>query len=251
MIRVLTFLMAAVMLAASPGVRADDGGPKAVIARAIKAQGGQEFLTQHPAARSRNTGKITLPGVGEAEFSQQVAYMVPDRFKDSLELTVAGNKIAVNTLVNGETVSIEVNGKMVPVDDRVKAAQKDARHMMKVARLVALATEKGYDLASAGEAKVGDKTTVGVRVSAKGEKDINLYFDKETGLLAKLEFRTTDSTTGNEITEERIVTEYQKGKDGQPVPKKVVVKHDGKMFLDADVLEMTYLEKIDESEFKK
>ena len=42
-----------------------------------------------------------------------------------------------------------------------------------------------------------------------------------------------------------------KNKDGIPFPKKVLVKHDGKTFLEAEMVESTMLEAIDEAEFKK
>ena len=48
-----------------------------------------------------------------------------------------------------------------------------------------------------------------MRVSVKDKKDVSLYFDKETGLLAKMEYRGSDPGTGKEINEERIITEYE------------------------------------------
>jgi hypothetical protein len=132
----------------------------------------------------------------------------------------------------------------------VKDAMKDVGHVMEVARLVTL-KDKAYELSTIGEDKVDGKKVVGVRVSKKGQKDVSVYFDKETGLIAKVEFRTTDQMTGNEVTEERIPSDYAKNKDGVPVPKKVVVKRDGKTFLEAEVLEVKYFEKLDDSEFKK
>ena len=57
--------------------------------------------------------------------------------------------------------------------------------------------------------------------------------------------------TGNEMTEERIVQEYQKSPEGLPAPKKLVVKRDGKDYLTAEVLEFKFLEKLDDSEFTK
>jgi hypothetical protein len=47
------------------------------------------------------------------------------------------------------------------------------------------------------------------------------------------------------------VKEYEKNKDGIPLAKKVLIKHDGKTFLEAEVLEIKYFEKLDDSEFKK
>ncbi len=231
------------------GARADDES-RAVIEKAIKAHGGEELLTKNKATRSKNKGTITLPGVGEVPFEQETAVMLPDRLRDAMVLTIGGRQVSTLTLVDGDKVSIEVNGKAIDTPEAAKTALADARHMMKVARLVTLLREKGFELNTIGEDKVEDKPVVGVRVSMKEKKDISLYFDKKTHLLAKVEHRTTD-TTGNEISEERIVREYQKNKAGVNLPKKVIVKRDGKTFLEAEFLETQMLEKIDASEFKK
>lgn len=252
MSRVLRPLLSAVMLVAvAPGLRAADDDPKAIIARAIKAHGGEEFLTKNQAAKAQNKGKINVSGIGEAEFTQDVQYMLPDKLKDNLELSIAGQKITVATVMNGDKLSIEAAGKEVPITDDIKKAMSDAVNMMKMARLAPLLKDKKYELTLFGEAKVEDKPAVGVRVSAKGQKDITLFFDTKTGLLVKIEHRTVEPGTGNEVGEERIILEYKTDKDGIPLPKKVLVKHDGKTFIEAESVEFAYLEKIDDSEFKK
>jgi hypothetical protein len=245
-----TSLSTAVLLAFAPGARAADDNPKDIIAKAIKAHGGEESLTKHKAAQLKSKGKIDIPGVGEVDFTQEAAYMLPDKFKDVMELKVGGNTITVITLINGDKVSIEAGGMEVKLDDKVKDAVKDTGHMIEIARLVTL-KDKKYELNIIGEDKVEGKKVVGVRVSAKGHNDVSVYFDKETGLLAKVEHRTVDPASGNEINEERIVGGYEKNKDGVPVAKKVLIKRDGKKFLEAEVTEMKYFEKLDDSEFKK
>lgn len=238
----------AVLFGTAPAKAADE--PKDIIEKAIKAHGGADVLLKYKATQAKNKGKIDIPGVGEVEFTQENATMQPDKLKESLELTVAGQKVSVLTLVNGDKAVIEVNGKEIDIPDAAKDALKDLGYMMKVGRLSAL-TGKEFELSTIGEDKVEGKAVVGVRVSSKGHKDINLYFDKKTNLLAKVEHRTADAMSGNEVTEERIITEYGKTKDGVPIPKKIIVKRDGKQFLEAEVVEMNFLEKLDDSEFKK
>jgi len=45
--------------------------------------------------------------------------------------------------------------------------------------------DKAYTLAPIGEVKVEDRPALGLRVSRKGNRDINLYFDKKTYLRVK------------------------------------------------------------------
>jgi hypothetical protein len=251
MFRPLAMLSTVGLLAFGANLHAADDQPKDVIAKAIKAHGGEEALTKYKAGTSSGKGKITIPGVGEVEFTQESAHMLPDKLKESLEMKVAGQNLSVLTLVNGDKMSIEANGKAIDLDDKMKDALKGVGHMLKVGKLVSLTTEKGYELSLIGEDKVENIPAIGIRVVAKGQKDINIYFDKQTNLLVKLEYRSTDPFTQNEINEERIIAEYSKNKDGIPVPKKVIVKHDSKTFLEIELSDVQYLEKLDESDFKK
>jgi hypothetical protein len=176
--------------------------------------------------------------------------MLPDKYRDGLDLTVMGMDVAIRTYVNGEKVILEVNGQEVDMADKVKAALKDVGHVQDVARLVTL-KDKAYEVSLIGEDKVEGKKVVGIRVAKKGQKDVSLYFDKETHLLAKMEYRGAEPGTDNEVNEERIIKEYEKNADGIPQAKKIVVKHDGKQFLEAEVLEVKQFEKLDDSEFMK
>jgi len=250
MFRPLAMLSTVGLLAFGTSVRAADE-PKDVIVKAIKAHGGEDVLTKNKAGRSSGKGKITIPGVGEVDFTQNSAHMLPDKFRESLEMKVAGQTISVLTLVYGDKFTIEANGKAVDLDDKMKDAIKGVGHMLKIGKLVPLIKEKGYELSLIGEDKVEDKPVVGIRVVAKGQKDVNLYFDKETNLLTKLEYRSTDPFTQNEINEERIIKEYKKNQDGISVPKKVIVKHDSKTFLEIEMSDVQLLEKLEDSDFKK
>jgi hypothetical protein len=240
----------AVLVGISPAVRAADDDPKEIIAKAIKAHGGEEFLTKTRAAKLKSKGKINIPGAGEFEFTQETAYMLPDKYRDGIDFSIMGMNISVRTYVNGDKVILELNGKEIDMADKVKAALKDVGHVQEVARLVPL-KDKAFEVSLIGEDKVEGKKVVGVRVAKKGQKDVSMFFDRETGLLAKLEYRGAEPGTDNEVNEERIVKEYEKNADGIPVAKRIIIKHDGKQFLEAEVLEVNYFDKLDDSEFKK
>jgi hypothetical protein len=243
-------LTLAVLMGGASRAKAADDDPKEIIAKAIKAHGGEAHLTKYKGTKLKAKGKINIPGVGEVEFTQETAYMLPDKYRDGLDLTIMGMNIAIRTIVNGEKVSLEVNGQEVDQAEKVKAAIKDVGHVQEIARLVPL-KDKAYEVSLIGEDKVEGKKVVGIRVTKKGQKDVSAYFDKETGLLAKLEYRGAEPGTDNEVNEERIIKEYEKNADGIPLAKKLIVKHDGKQFLEAEVTEIKQFEKLDDSEFMK
>ncbi len=242
----IAILIGGLLLA--PGARAADDDAKAIITKAIKAQGGEEAQAKYKAGQTKAKGKVEI--LGGIDFTQESAFMLPDKLKETVEMEVMGQKLRVVSIINGSKVSIDANGMEVPISDAIKQTLKDAIHSLKVSRLTTLLKDKDIELSSLGEVKVNDKPALGVRVASKGHKDISLFFDKDTGLLAKVERRTVDPQTGNEITEERIITEYAKT-DGVPTPKKVLINHDGAKHMELEILETKRLEKLDDSEFAK
>jgi hypothetical protein len=244
-------LAAAVVLAFAPGARAADD-PKEIVAKAIKAHGGEEFLTKYKAVQVREKGKITLPGMAETEYSEETSYMLPDKFKQSLEMEIMGMKFVMNALIVGDKVTVEgmVAGQKLDLGDETREAYKDVPYILNVLQFVPLVKDKKYELNLIGEDKVDGKPVVGVRVSAKDQKDISLFFDKTSGLMLKMEHRTK-GPGGAEVVESRLTKEYAKDKDGVPYAKKTLVLHDGKTFIESEAAEHKFLEKLDDSEFKK
>jgi hypothetical protein len=249
---VLPLLSAVLLFGALSPLSAADEDMKAILAKAVEAHGGKDALTKFKASQTKGKGRINLPGVGEVDFNQETASMMPDKFKEVMELDINGMSVRVETLVNGDKISIDAGGMNIPITDDIKKAMKNAQYMMKVGQFVPLVEDKSFQFSSLGEIKVEGKPAVGVLVKSKGNKDLNLYFSKDTGLLVKLEHRTTPPGTEKEVTEERIILEYnKKDKNGLSMPKKVLLKHDGKKFLEIEVIEAKRLEKLDEGVFKK
>ena len=171
--------------------RAADDDPKEIVAKAIKAHGGEEYLAKHQAVQATEKGKINIPGVGEADFSQESAYMLPDKFKHTIEFEAMSLKIRFVAISNGDKVSVDatVNGQAADLGTNLKEAYKTVPVVIRISHLTPLLKDKSYELSLIGEDKVDDKKVVGVRVSKKSQKDVNVYFDKETGLLTKMEYQ--------------------------------------------------------------
>ena len=90
---------------------------------------------------------------------------------------------------------------------------------------------------------------LGVRVTSKDRRYVNLYFDKETNLLIKTEKQVKDDA-GKEVTEEEYFSDYKEEK-GIKHALKFTVKRDGKLFVEGEVTGGQYEEKLDDSTFAK
>jgi outer membrane lipoprotein-sorting protein len=222
--------------------------PQAILDKAVKAHGGKEKLASIKAVQSKTKGKLEVMG-NSIEFTGESAAQLPDKLKEVLHLDFNGMKINQIVVYDGKQGWISTNGMTMDMPESILETIKDTIAVGSVARL-AFVGEKGYEATALGETKVNDRPAVGVKISKKGQKEVNLYFDKETGLLAKTEHRGKDPMNGQEVNEERIITEYQ-DLNGMKTPKKMLVMKDGKKFLEAEIIDMKYPDKLDDSEFAK
>jgi hypothetical protein len=69
-------------------------------------------------------------------------------------------------------------------------------------------------------------------------------------MLVKSESRTLHPMTMQEVPAQSYFKEY-KDVDGRKEPKRLLINLDGQKYLDLEILETKYLDKVDENEFAK
>ncbi len=229
--------------------QAADDEAAAIVNKAIKAHGLNAKDLKEFAYKGTNKGTLHIAGM-DLEFNQEVAIQTPGKFKEVMDFTIMNIKVTVTTVFNGKEGWIKANDKDVPVKGDLLAELKEAAYWMQLSQAMFL-KDKSLKLSLLGEVQVNGKPAVGIKVEKEGKKDIDFYFDKDTGLIAKTQRRARDFQSGQEVLEERIITEYQKYKGGRKIAKKVEVKRDGKKFLEAEVIEANIVDHVDDSEFAK
>jgi len=227
---------------------AGEGDAAVIINKAIKAHFPKGVDTKNGGLRTKSKGTLHIMGL-DLDYTQEVSVQSPDKFKEAMELTIMNNKIVVTTVFNGKEGWIRAGDKDVPVTGEILDELKEAAYSISLMQGLFM-KDKTVKFSVVGDAKVKDKAAVGVRVSREGKKDINLYFDKATHLVTKVEMRKRDLMSGQEVTEERFITEYQDVAD-RKVAKKVEVLRDGKALIEAEVTDVQILPKLDDSEFAK
>ena len=176
------------------------------------------YLSKHTAATVKAKGTIDV--AGGADIVQEISTQLPNKLRDESTITINGMEIKTLTIFDGKKGVLEVNGKKLDLGAKLQDALREAATLLPIATLVPL-RDKAYELSVVGEAQVNGKPAVGIRAAKKGQPDVTLYFDKKSYLLAKTEHRTTDFASGQEQTEERLITEYAKDADGRPTPKRL------------------------------
>ena len=229
-------------------VRADDGAAvQALVDKAVQAQGGRARLERLPAVTGKCKG--TFHGLGAAAaFTGEFAFQGPDRSKFDIEAEADGQKLRLVVVLAGRQGWVKLNDDTEEQDEDDLAEAREEAYAEWVATLVPL-RDKKFRLAPLGEVAVGGRPALGIKVSSKGHHDVDLYFDRGTSLLVKTQTRIKDDD-GQEVTEETFLSDYKEVQDVKQAMK-IVVKRDGKPYLETEVTECQLAERLDAGVFAR
>jgi hypothetical protein len=241
--------LAALLTAGALPARAEEGAndAKAIVAKAIEARGGGAAIEKYKAGTSKFKG--TFHGMGDAIAMKGTSKeQAPDKMRLEVEMNAGGMEITFVQIFNGNKGWFGLNGNFMELGKEMIDEAREQMHASQVTDL-RLLTGTDVQLKTLGESKVGDATAVGVRVSQKGYRDIDLFFDKDKGYLIKSETKGNDvQGGGGEFKSESLYSDYKKSGE-LTVPHKVKVLRDGKPFLEMEMSEVTPAEKLDAKDF--
>ncbi|HEY1860799.1 MAG TPA: hypothetical protein VGG61_10615 [Gemmataceae bacterium] len=243
-------LAAGVIVAISGLARADDKADAiAIVDKAIKAQGGADKLSKNKAVSTKQKGKFY--GLGDGiDYTLESSVQAPDKIRNEIQGEAMGNKFSFIQVIQGDKGWNSANGTTEELSEEQLKEGKENMYANWVAQLHPL-TGKDFTLAPLGDVKVGDKESVGVKVSSKGHRDVSLFFDKKTGMLLKRETIVKDLMGGaGDLTEEVLFLDY-KEKDGVQYASKITINRDGKKYIESEITEYKPTEKLDDKVFEK
>jgi len=229
-------------------VQAQDD-PKAVIQKAVAAHGGEDKIARLNKVHSVAEGTIdALPGQPPAPFVGE-SWRMDGNSKMTVTLKVLGMKMTVTDAVQGDTHWRQVQGRLTDLSKEEVAEIEESRYVDQIAKLGFL-KDAAKELASLPEQKIADKPAVGVLVKSQGHKDVKLYFDKESGLLTKIEHSSRDLLSGKDVLEELVLSDYQ-DQDGLRYAMRSTLLRDGKKIMDGKVTKLEFDAKLDEATFAR
>src|SRR5207249_458092 len=160
------------------------------------------------------------------------SYMLPDRYKLELSADVGGQKLTVNQTVKGESIKSKVTfgGMTVPSDTESERNEvKTAAVLQEAEQLTPLLDAKKFTIKAGDDDTDNGKKATLVIVKPKAiDKELKIYFDKETGLIVKTAHKGMGpgpAGTPIEVMEEEYPTDYKKV-SGVQVATKLMVTHD-------------------------
>jgi hypothetical protein len=228
--------------------RAEDEA-RVIVEKAVKAHGGAEKVAKLKKAALRSKGKGKVQVAGGIDITMEICAQ-DGKARQVIEGEVANNKFTQVVLFDGKKFQIFINGMEIKLGD--KKTDDEIREKVYAEKLTGLVFlgDKSIKLSPLGEVKVKDRPALGVRVSSEGHRDVNLFFDKEKGLLVKSETRTIDLQSGEEKSEEKILSDYKEF-DGFLIPTRVTVLQDGKEHVTLEIEEAKVTDSFDADTFTK
>jgi hypothetical protein len=221
----------------------DQDAARALIERAIKAHGGEDGLAKFQTSRRAGTGTMVLSGK-ELPFTEETVVQLPERARIAVDVD---RKVQIITVVNGDKGWNSAGGAVMELSkERVEEIREES-YVLWLATLVPL-KKSSFKLTPLTEVKVNGKPVVGVQASAKDHGDVNLFFDKENGLLVKIERKAREA--GVPVEKEYFYSEHKEFA-GVKLPTKLVLLINGKKVIESSSLTYKVLDKVSEGTFAK
>ena len=239
--------LAALVLITIPACGRKPPEPGELIDAALAAHGGEANVGKFPASTLTFKGKVFGTGA-DTPVSGTIIVAGPDRQRSEMVLETGGQKVPVVTVLAGDKGWSKVPGATKPRTPDEVAEAKEQCHAAWVATLIPL-KDPAVTLTGLGESEVEGRKAWGVKVSSPGHRDVSLFFDQETNLLAKTETRVKDDS-GQEVTEETYPTGY-KDVQGVKQPTRFDVRRNGKRYMEGEATEVKLAEKLDPNLFTR
>jgi len=238
------------LLAGPAAAQDQDKEARAIIEQGLKAQGGAEKAKGLKAFTAKAKGNIEAMGM-TLDFTIDIWTQMPDKSKAVINLNAGGQQLEVVQVFNGKTGWASFMGQVKELEKEEIDEHIAMVHVEKVTNLYGVLEDKGFKLSTLGEAKVGDKAVVGVQVTMKDKRDVNLYFDKKSHLLLKAEYRALEPFSKQEVAQEKLYSEFKEVVPGIKMATKQLINNDGKKFMEMEMSEVRAVDRHDDSIFAK
>lgn len=191
----------------------------------------------------------SVPGQPNLPLTVEDTWQMPNQYKAQSSVQVMGRTFKQTQVIDGDKGWIQTDGQVQDMSKDALAEMKEQKFAEDLDRLGFL-SGKGIEISVLDEINVEGKPAVGVLVKAKGHRDTQLYFDKASGLLVKRGQGVLDPSSGKEVRQEVIFSDYQE-KDGLKHYRKIAAFRDGKKLFDGRVTAVEFFEKLDTKVFAK
>jgi outer membrane lipoprotein-sorting protein len=240
------FVWCAVILSGAAGRGPAEGPARSVLNRAIEAQGGAAALARFQGFAYSQAGTAFAPGGATRAASAKVAYQLPDKLRYEGRTPDGAPLVTVFDGARGWVKTGDRTDEMKP--GRVTAS-KELMYLLQVTSLAPL-RDPIYTLTDLGDSTVRGRKVAGIKVARAGHPDVNLYFDRDSGLLYRLTTRFTDPQSGGQQDREEVTWDYRDA-GGMKLAMYFMVWQNDKPVVEMKLSDVKCAEKLDDHLFTK
>lgn len=223
-------------------VGADDKDAKAIVEKGISALGGAEKLGKVNAFTWQETGTMTFNDI-ENDFTGTVTIKGLDRFSRVFR----NDRYTGVVVIDGAKGWRKFADYPAQLEGELLAGEKRNVYYQVVPIILVALKGNGFTYEADGEAKIGDKAAVILKVTGPDGKAFTLSLDKETGLSLKLVGKLV-GYKGGEYTAETTFANY-KDFDGIKKATKVETKRRGEPYQKWEIIEFKVLDRVEPDTF--
>ncbi len=225
-----------------------DAEALAVVSKALRAHGGESKLAGIKGQIWKAKGFMEFFGMKQ-DYIAEYTFAAPDKLRFDLDMEAGGKKVQITAATDG-TNAYEQSGPMLRDMEKSKSAEfLHTAYVVHLSQLYPL-KEKAFTLKALGDSKLGEQSVAGVKVSREGRRDVSLYFDKSSGLLAKTSTVVFDEFSKKDVVQDTLRSGYR-DRDGLKVFDKMIIQRDGKTFIVEEFSDQRILDTVDAGIFAK
>jgi hypothetical protein len=221
-----------------PALAGDDKEVNAILDKAIKALGGEKQLIDFKAATWKSKGKMIFGG-NENPMDAQITIEGLKRYRNEYVAEFNGNEVKGVNVLNGDKGWRAVGGNLMELDENGLVRTKRTLYLQMIPTTILPLKSEDFQVEKAGDEVL--------KITGPDKIEFKLYFDKKTGLPAKV-VADVQGFQGEEVTQETTFSDY-KDFDGIKKATKAVTSLDGETFHEEQVTEFRLLKKVDPERF--
>jgi hypothetical protein len=234
-----------VVLLALVSIGQTNESPRAVLERAIAAHGGAEKLSSTRIESLRLEGVVHL-GATKMPFVNEVRLQLPGKYKSVVTIGEGLKHKRIIQILNGDHAYLLIDNKQQPLDAVHRNQLLQTLQLEQALRLVPLLRDPGFTVESLGEVRNQSAVFSVLRVTGKSQRELKLWFDRNSGLLVKAEHKLDG--VGKEIVQEAFYQEYR-AIDGVQRAGRVTILRDAKPIMEARLIRAEAVEQFAADEF--
>jgi hypothetical protein len=228
----------------------DQADMKALVDKAIKAAGGEANVAKLKAVTWKTKGKFYIDNK-TINFTTEGALQGLDRGRLDLVAEVDNQTHNFCLVIDGNKAWFKGDNKVEAAPREILAMLKADLYAIRLAQLLKPLKDKGCTLSALGELNINDRPAVGIKATRKGYPEVDVFFDKQTGLPIKCQVQVTERKGGGETTAHEFYFGAARKADGLVHFTKVSLKRADKLTFEVELSDVKTEDAIEASRFGK